>query len=353
MKGKKFIQLNLCKNDKFKELLTKDQIFLLLHKDSSTKNIRNIKNVKKNSFYVDKAKAKSPKALNSQYLNDNLFKRNKTKKPNDIGLMSSYSFYKGSFSQKNNRTKYTKNKSLYDGSTGNKMNSTKNNFTNITNSLMEIKYLSPKINKNNQHKKDEQKYFVFTNKMKPKNNSGRNKNTKNKQNNQNNPNSLNVNSVKNISKKSANKQSLDRKVFEYFEKKLIKNEEKVGKLFKNKLNKNYFIYINKLINKSKERGSMSLIDKLYTKLTQKSIGDINSTKEQSIKKSLSYPYFYIFQNYYNNNNNDIKNYLISENDLMTSWSLNDSVQEDLGAEEVHFLSVKYCQEIKERNNLFL
>jgi hypothetical protein len=124
-------------------------------------------------------------------------------------------------------------------------------------------------------------------------------------------------------------------------------------LFKNKLKKSFFKYINIDLSKSKEKKkeSLSLFDKLYAKLTEKSLKQINPFlfKKKS-KRSSSYSNFNILK--YNKKNNKIENDIINSNEIATSGSINFTSQDELSSEEIHFKAIKYYQEIKKNCEFF-
>ena len=129
---------------------------------------------------------------------------------------------------------------------------------------------------------------------------------------------------------------------------IIKNND--NNLFKNKLKKISYDNINKEISRYKEKknDSISLFDKLYEKLSQKSFREIKPLIfRMKSKRASSYSNLNVikFEKNYNYKNK-IKKGFINNNDIITSGSINCSLQDELSSEEIHFKAVKYYQDIK-------
>ena len=392
--------LKLYNDKKLKDNLTKVEILLLSNKHLIS---RNYEKLKKNSFYKDTNKDNNKIGLffqtNQKILNQSFFNKNKNSLTNnyklaDKKLICSYSFRKKILSP-NNISKGIKKDSNYfydnlSDKISKQINSKKDNInknkTNKRNSVLNIKNINVNHKTNNNNK-----YDLGLNKIINiiKNNSGNTRNNIKKNSHNNNQkfsfspgvsriNSLNLNLTTrtksryfshspsiNLSSSNANMNLSDNMrvckktaIFSSENKKYNNKNRNITKyndiiLFKNKLKKSFFKYINIDLSKSKEKKkeSLSLFDKLYAKLTEKSLKQINPFlfKKKS-KRSSSYSNFNIIK--YNNKNNKIENDIINSNEIATSGSINFTSQDELSSEEIHFKAIKYYQEIKKNCEFF-
>ena len=386
-------------NKKIKENLLKAQIYLISNKELISRNHEKIKNIKKNTF-LDSDKdnnikgsllQNTPKILNNSCLN-NLQNKNMSININNYknkekNLISSYSFHgraflalKNSNNNENNNNKCFNNnskiKQLKDNL--NKIQQNENNFS------LNIKSILIGSSKNSN--KNRSCINFYKKNSKEKKTSGNTRNNANKKNNYKkigkfplSPYNENFNSFllhttrqksicfsstpsinssytniisninNNISDKIEIKKKLEKyvpKEKEYKKKKVIKNNEKKmndNDLFKKKLKKTFFDYINRDINKSKEKRneSINLFNKLYEQLTKKAFSDLKPLFKMKSKKSSSHSNKNNTKYNYNN-----KNDLIRNNNVVTSGSINNSFQDEMYAEEIHFKSVKYYHELK-------
>ena len=98
---------------------------------------------------------------------------------------------------------------------------------------------------------------------------------------------------------------------------------------------------------------MSLFGKLYEKIALKSFKEIKPLVfMMKSKRASSYSninYIRYDKNY--NYKNKIKKALINSNDMLTSGSINCSIQNELSSEEIHFKAVKLYQDIKKDSEI--
>ena len=387
--------LKLYNNKKLKDNLNKAQFYLISNKHLISRNYEKLKNIKKYSFFKDDNEIGLFLKTNQKILNQSFFNKNKnfatnTYKLADKNLISSYSFQRNILSP-NNISKNEKNntnifKILNDKKykkIGKKIDNINKTKFNKSNSVLNFKNIN--INHRTHNKN---KFCLDFNKIinKIKNKSGITRNKIKKKNYNKTSkfyfstgvlgiNSLNLNLTTrtktkcfshspsfNISSSSGNlnlsentKINKNKKIGNYSSEKnkynnknrnISKNKDSI--LFKNKLKKTFFKYINVDLSKSKDKknDSLSLFDKLYSKLTEKSLYPFLF----KMKSKRSSSYMNILK--YDKKNNKLKNDLINSNDIATSGSINITLHDELSCEEIHFKAVKYYQEIK-KNSLFL
>ena len=392
----------LYNEKKLKDNLSKAQIYLESNKELISRNYEKLQGFKKNSFQKEINKnsnligilfQKHPKLLNKTHLNlsnnKNFSVNNYNSKDNK--LISSYSFISNSPTP-NENTKKNKNNSMFTNTNiiNKKMKSknptndniNKNKFNNSI-SLLNIKNIND-IN----NKIGKTKFYADLNKL-----LNKNKNNIVTRNNINKinfmkkitkyPLSPNISKIKNAhlnmtsrqktkpfsrspsmsSSLSNNNINLSDKfeINEIANYNISKNrnnnsKKKNGKkqadnnIFKNKLKKVSIDNIYKDISTSKEKknDSKSLFGKLYEKIALKSFKEIKPLVfMMKSKRASSYSninYIKYDKNY--NYKNKIKKALINSNDMLTSGSINCSIQNELSSEEIHFKAVKFYQDIK-------
>ncbi len=397
-------------NKKIKENLNKAQIYLISHKELISRNYEKIKNNKKNTYRdSDKDNNKigtllqnSPKILNNSCLNSSQNKNislsiNNYKNKNN-NLISSYSFHRGAFFPLNNTSnkENNNNKCFNSNSKTKKLKNNSNNLNKIqqnNNSSLNIKNISVLLGNN------KNKSCINFNKKnsKEKNISGNTRNNINKNNNNFkkinkfpiSPYNANINSLlsnttrqksiffsssssiksinssytnfisnlnNNISERIKNKKTFKKcisKDKENTKKNVIKNNEKMNEniSFKKKLKKTFFDYISKDINKSKEKRneSINLFKKLCDQIGKEGFSDLNPFFKIKTKKSSRHSNKDIIKYNYNKKNKDD---IIRNNNIATSGSINNSIHDDIYAEEIHFKAVKYLQEIKNNEDFY-
>ena len=392
----------LYNEKKLKDNLSKAQIYLESNKELISRNYEKLQGFKKNSFQKEINKnsnligilfQKHPKLLNKTHLNlsnnKNFSVNNYNSKDNK--LISSYSFISNSPTP-NENTKKNKNNSMFTNTNiiNKKMKSknptndniNKNKFNNSI-SLLNIKNIND-IN----NKIGKTKFYADLNKL-----LNKNKNNIVTRNNINKinfmkkitkyPLSPNISKIKNANLNMTSRQktkpfsrspsmssSLSNNninLSDKFEINEIANynisknrnnnsKKKNGKkqadnnIFKNKLKKVSIDNIYKDISSSKEKknDSKSLFGKLYEKIALKSFKEIKPLVfMMKSKRASSYSninYIKYDKNY--NYKNKIKKALINSNDMLTSGSINCSIQNELSSEEIHFKAVKFYQDIK-------
>ena len=397
----------LYNDKKIKDNLSKAQIYLESNKELISRNYEKLQGFKKNSFQKEINKnnnlisilfQKHPKLLNKTHLNHTNNKNSSINNYNskDNKLISSYSFISNSQTP-NDNTKKNKNNSIFNNTKiiNKKMKSkntindsmNKNKFNNSI-SLLNIKNIND-IN----NKIGKTKFYADLNKL-----LNKNKNNIVTRNNINKinfmkkitkyPLSPNISKIKNAnlnmtsrqktkpfsrspsmsSSLSNNNINLSDK-FEINEisnnnfsknrnnnnKKKNVNKHADNNIFKNKLKKGSIDNIYKDISKSKEKknDSMSLFGKLYEKIALKSFKEIKPLVfMMKSKRASSYSninYIRYDKNY--NYKNKIKKALINSNDMLTSGSINCSIQNELSSEEIHFKAVKLYQDIKKDSEI--
>ena len=397
----------LYNEKKLKDNLSKAQIYLESNKELISRNYEKLQGFKKNSFQKEINKnsnligilfQKHPKLLNRTHLNlsnnKNFSVNNYNSKDNK--LISSYSFISNSPTP-NENTKKNKNNSMFTNTNiiNKKMKSknptndniNKNKFNNSI-SLLNIKNIND-IN----NKIGKTKFYADLNKL-----LNKNKNNIVTRNNINKinfmkkitkyPLSPNISKIKNAhlnmtsrqktkpfsrspsmsSSLSNNNINLSDKfeINEIANYNISKNrnnnsKKKNGKkqadnnIFKNKLKKVSIDNIYKDISTSKEKknDSKSLFGKLYEKIALKSFKEIKPLVfMMKSKRASSYSninYIKYDKNY--NYKNKIKKALINSNDMLTSGSINCSIQNELSSEEIHFKAVKLYQDIKKDSEI--
>ena len=397
----------LYNDKKIKDNLSKAQIYLESNKELISRNYEKLQGFKKNSFQKEINKnnnlisilfQKHPKLLNKTHLNHTNNKNSSINNYNskDNKLISSYSFISNSQTP-NDNTKKNKNNSIFNNTKiiNKKMKSkntindsmNKNKFNNSI-SLLNIKNIND-IN----NKIGKTKFYADLNKL-----LNKNKNNIVTRNNINKinfmkkitkyPLSPNISKIKNANLKMTSRQktkpfsrspsmssslsnnniNLSDK-FEINEisnnnfsknrnnnnKKKNVNKHADNNIFKNKLKKGSIDNIYKDISKSKEKknDSMSLFGKLYEKIALKSFKEIKPLVfMMKSKRASSYSninYIRYDKNY--NYKNKIKKALINSNDMLTSGSINCSIQNELSSEEIHFKAVKLYQDIKKDSEI--
>ena len=398
----------LYNDKKIKDNLSKAQIYLESNKELISRNYEKLQGFKKNSFQKEINKnsnligilfQKHPKLLNKTNLNHTNNKNSSINNYNskDNKLISSYSFISNSQTP-NDNTKKNKNNSIFNNTKiiNKKMKSkntindsmNKNKFNNSI-SLLNIKNIND-IN----NKIGKTKFYADLNKLlnKNKKNIGVTRNNINKINFMKKitkyPLSPNISKIKNAnlnmtsrqktkpfsrspsmsSSLSNNNINLSDK-FEINEisnnnfsknrnnnnKKKNVNKHADNNIFKNKLKKGSIDNIYKDISKSKEKknDSMSLFGKLYEKIAIKSFKEIKPLVfMMKSKRASSYSninYIRYDKNY--NYKNKIKKALINSNYILTSGSINCSIQNELSSEEIHFKAVKLYQDIKKDSEI--
>ena len=397
----------LYNDKKIKDNLSKAQIYLESNKELISRNYEKLQGFKKNSFQKEINKnnnlisilfQKHPKLLNKTHLNHTNNKNSSINNYNskDNKLISSYSFISNSQTP-NDNTKKNKNNSIFNNTKiiNKKMKSkntindsmNKNKFNNSI-SLLNIKNIND-IN----NKIGKTKFYADLNKLlnKNKKNIGVTRNNINKINFMKKitkyPLSPNISKIKNAnlnmtsrqktkpfsrspsmsSSLSNNNINLSDK-FEINEisnnnfsknrnnnKKKNANKHADNNIFKNKLQKVSIDNVYKDISKSKEKknDSMSLFGKLYEKIALKSFKEIKPLVfMMKSKRASSYSninYIRYDKNY--NYKNKIKKALINSNDMLTSGSINCSIQNELSSEEIHFKAVKLYQDIKKDSEI--
>ena len=397
----------LYNEKKLKDNLSKAQIYLESNKELISRNYEKLQGFKKNSFQKEINKnsnligilfQKHPKLLNRTHLNlsnnKNFSVNNYNSKDNK--LISSYSFISNSPTP-NENTKKNKNNSMFTNTniinkkmksknpTNDNMN--KNKFNNSI-SLLNIKNIND-IN----NKIGKTKFYADLNKLLNKNkNNIVTRNNINKNNFMKKitkyPLSPNISKIKNANLNMTSRQktkpfsrspsmssSLSNNninLSDKFEINEIANynisknrnnnsKKKNGKkqadnnIFKNKLKKVSIDNIYKDISTSKEKknDSKSLFGKLYEKIALKSFKEIKPLVfMMKSKRASSYSninYIKYDKNY--NYKNKIKKALINSNDMLTSGSINCSIQNELSSEEIHFKAVKLYQDIKKDSEI--
>ena len=368
-----------------KHKLSKAQIYIKSNKELISRNYEKLK-YKDNSFQKEKNKINNNIGIillnNNQLLNKSNLNNSKINNPSKSNinynlkekkLISNYSFKDNSLSPKNNYNNFKNNSFFNIGNSFKNISKIKseNNIEkmnkkkiNKTNSLLNIKNIS----------KDNNNINKFCLNLNNKKNNKITRNHKNKNikkitkfplspnfskiksiylsltTRQKTPNftkSLSINyssnSVNNITKIISDKNEKKKNIPNDYlndknnknkdnKKDLIKNNDKKindNILFRNKLKKAFFKYINKDISetKDKKKDSMNLFSKLYMKMKSKrSSSCSNMNIPRSTNKNISY--------------------MINSNDMASSGSMNFSFQEEMTSEEIHFKSVKLYQALK-------